>query len=61
VPAWRQVVDRLREAAVEFLIPPQVRFAGQPGEQHTCFVRDPAGNVLEFKAFAADRAVFAVD
>lgn len=60
VAAWRQVVGRLEEAGTAFLIRPQVRFAGQPGEQHTCFLRDPAGNVLELKAFADDAAVFAV-
>ena len=59
VATWRSLVQRLRAAGVAFLIQPQVRFADQPGEQHTCFVRDPAGNVLEFKAFADDRAVFA--
>ena len=58
VGAWKQLTSRLQDAGADFVIRPQVRFAGQPGEQHTCFVRDPAGNVLEFKAFAADRAVF---
>lgn len=59
VPAWRRLADRLVAAEAPFVIEPTVRFAGQPGEQHTCFVRDPAGNVLEFKAFTDDRAVFA--
>lgn len=27
------------------------RFAGRAGEQWTMFLRDPAGNALEFKAF----------
>jgi len=58
--AWRDLVDRLEAAEIEFLIEPQVRFAGQPGEQLTCFVLDPAGNALEFKAFNDDRAVFTV-
>ena len=58
--AWRDVVARLQAADVPFLIEPQVRFAGQPGEQLTCFVLDPSGNALEFKAFADDRSVFAV-
>jgi HAD superfamily hydrolase (TIGR01509 family) len=57
--AWHRLVDRLRDHGVSFLIEPTVRFAGEAGEQHTCFVRDPAGNVCEFKAFADDRAVFA--
>jgi extradiol dioxygenase family protein len=37
-----------------------LRFAGEPGEQKTMFVRDPSGNALEFKAFADDAQVFAV-
>jgi extradiol dioxygenase family protein len=32
---------------------------GRTGEQWTMFFRDPAGNALEFKAFADDSAVFA--
>jgi hypothetical protein len=55
---WQRLCDRLRSASVSFLVEPQIRFAGQPGEQMTLFVRDPSGNALEFKAFADDRAVF---
>ncbi|MDA3040502.1 MAG: VOC family protein [Actinomycetota bacterium] len=58
--AWRNLVSCLQAADVPFLIQPQVRFAGQPGEQLTCFVLDPSGNALEFKAFADDRSVFRV-
>ncbi len=58
---WRSVVERLQAASVPFIIRPQTRFAGQPGEQHTCFVSDPAGNALEFKAFAHDQEVFAAE
>ncbi len=60
VGAWWALVARLQAADVRFLIEPGVRFEGEPGEQHTCFVLDPAGNALEFKAFADDRQVFAV-
>ena len=42
-----------------WVIRPRVRFAGQPGEQHTMFLLDPAGNALEFKAFADDAQLFA--
>lgn len=35
-----------------FLIEPHRRFEGQAGEQGTLFIRDPAGNALEFKGFA---------
>ncbi len=48
---WRGLADRLRGAGVEFLIEPYVRNEGKVGEQATLFVRDPAGNALEFKAF----------
>ncbi len=50
---------RLEGAGVAFGIPPTTRFAGQPGEQRTMFLRDPAGNALEFKAFADDAMLFA--
>jgi extradiol dioxygenase family protein len=43
-----------------FVIEPYLRFEGQPGEQWTMFLLDPAGNALEFKAFADDSQVFAV-
>ncbi len=56
---WRALEARLRGAGVEFLIEPQVRFAGQVGEQATMFLRDPSGNALEFKAFADDGRIFA--
>ncbi|MEO1055522.1 MAG: VOC family protein [Actinomycetota bacterium] len=57
--SWSELAARLRAADVEFIIEPRTRFADTPGEQSTMFLRDPAGNALEFKAFADDRAVFA--
>jgi extradiol dioxygenase family protein len=56
---WKALADRLTIAGVEFVIPPTVRFAGQPGEQATMFLRDPAGNALEFKAMADPAKLFA--
>lgn len=56
---WQALADRLRAAGVTFVIEPHTRFEGQPGEQSTMFVLDPAGNALEFKAFADDAMVFA--
>lgn len=58
---WKSLADRLRECGVGFLVEPRVRFAGQPGEQATFFVKDPAGNALEFKAFADLGQLFATD
>ena len=56
---WRSLADRLVAANVEFVIEPHTRFAGEAGEQSTMFVLDPAGNALEFKAFADDSMIFA--
>ena len=52
MPQWQQLAQRLQQANVDFVIPPTLRFAGQVGEQATLFLYDPAGNALEFKAFA---------
>ncbi len=58
VEEFHRLADRLSAAGVEFVIAPYRRFAGQPGEQWTMFCYDPAGNALEFKAFADDADVF---
>ena len=48
---WEQLSAQLVEAGVEFIVEPHVRFRDGTGEQATMFLRDPAGNALEFKAF----------
>ncbi len=58
MPGWRSLAERLEAAGVEFLIRPQVRFAGREGEQATFFIRDPSGNALEFKAFSDPSRIF---
>ena len=58
LPEWHALEARLRAAGTRFLIEPQVRFAGQVGEQATMFLEDPSGNALEFKAFADDALIF---
>ena len=58
---WKSLARRLEAAGVEFIIPPTVRFAGEPGEQATMFLADPAGNALEFKAMADPAKLFATD
>jgi extradiol dioxygenase family protein len=56
--SWNALAERLKSAGVDFVIPPTVRFAGEPGEQATMFFRDPAGNALEFKAMADPAKLF---
>ncbi|WP_411286739.1 VOC family protein [Phenylobacterium sp.] len=59
LPQWEALAERLKAAGTRFIIEPQVRFKGEPGEQATLFFLDPSGNALEFKAFADDAMVFA--
>jgi len=56
---WRRLAERLQSAGTDFVIAPTVRFEGQPGEQATMFLLDPAGNALEFKAMADPAKLFA--
>jgi extradiol dioxygenase family protein len=56
---WRELAQRLKDAGTDFVIPPTIRFEGQPGEQATMFLLDPAGNALEFKAMADPANLFA--
>ncbi|MBS1168332.1 MAG: glyoxalase [Proteobacteria bacterium] len=59
MPQWEALAERLRAANIKFVIEPYVRFKGQVGEQATMFFLDPAGNALEFKAFADMSQIFA--
>jgi hypothetical protein len=56
---WEALAARLKAAGVKFIIEPYIRFKGQAGEQATMFLLDPAGNALEFKAFADMSTLFA--
>jgi extradiol dioxygenase family protein len=56
---FHELADRLRAAGTAFVIEPYLRFAGEPGEQWTMFLLDPAGNALEFKAFRDEAQLFA--
>lgn len=56
---WQALADRLRAAGTDFVMEPTIRFRGQPGEQATMFLRDPAGNAIEMKAFGSLDQMFA--
>lgn len=58
-PDWQALADRLTQAGVDFILPPQLRFEGQPGEQWTMFFCDPFGNPIEVKGFATLEQVYA--
>lgn len=59
---WQQLKDNLKQgeyaAEISWVIAPKIRFQGEVGEQATMFIRDPSGNVLEFKAFQNERMIF---
>lgn len=59
LPDWQVLADRLTAAKLDFVMPPQVRFEGQPGEQWTMFFRDPSGNPIEVKGFRSLAGVYA--
>ena len=58
LPDWQALADRLVQGGLNFVMAPQVRFEGQPGEQWTMFFRDPSGNPIEVKGFESLDAVF---
>lgn len=59
LPDWQALAQRLQTAGVEFVMQPQIRFAGQSGEQWTMFFLDPSGNPIEVKGFASLESVYA--
>ena len=56
---WQQLARRLEAAGTDFVLKPQLRFEGQPGEQWTMFFEDLSGNPLEVKGFRSLDAVYA--
>ena len=58
---WEALRDRIQAAGVNFILEPQIRFKGKPGEQGTMFVLDPSANALEFKYYEDDTMLFATE
>lgn len=59
LPDWQAMAKRLTDAGTEFVLAPQVRYAGEPGEQWTMFFCDPFGNPLEIKGFVSLDGLYA--
>ena len=55
---WKELSKKLDLLEINYLISPKIRFKNKPGEQGTFFLKDPSGNVLEFKTFKNDADVF---
>jgi uncharacterized protein len=60
LPDWQAMAGRLQVAQTQFVLVPQVRFEGQPGEQWTMFFRDPFGNPIEIKGLRSLDTLYAV-
>ena len=56
---WHELVEKLNNNKMDYLIEPTIRFEGEVGEQATLFILDPSGNALEFKAFKDKNQLFA--
>ena len=55
---FKEIKEKLEANNIDFLIKPQQRYSGQPGEQMTMFVFDFSGNPIEFKAFTDENQIF---
>jgi extradiol dioxygenase family protein len=59
LPEWQAMAQRLRDAGTDFVLEPQVRYAGEPGEQWTMFFCDPFGNPIEVKGLRSMEGLYA--
>ena len=55
---FEAIRQNLEDNNIEFVIKPQTRYAGLPGEQKTMFVFDFSKNPIEFKSFTNEEEVF---
>jgi len=55
---WQRLLDRARQQDLDFYREPMVRFPGHVLEHDTFFLRDPSGNLLEFKYYHHRSAIF---
>ena len=59
LPDWQAMAARLQAADTRFVLEPQVRFEGLPGEQWTMFFYDPFGNPIEIKGLRSFESLYA--
>ena len=59
LPEWQAMAQRLKDAGTQFVLEPQVRYAGEAGEQLTMFFCDPFGNPIEVKGLASLEGLYA--
>ena len=55
---WQALVDRAKTKGLKFYQEPRKRFEGKPIEHRTFFLEDPSHNLLEFKFYTHESAIF---
>lgn len=55
---WQALVDRANAKGLKFYQKPRARYPGQTIEHKTFFLEDPARNLLEFKHYTNEAAIF---
>jgi extradiol dioxygenase family protein len=56
--SWQQCLELAQANKLSFYQQPRVRFPGTNIEHHTFFLEDPSGNLLEFKYYTNESAIF---
>jgi len=55
---WKALVKRAEEKNLKFYMQPRQRFLGTPLEHRTFILEDPSSNLLEFKYYKFESAIF---
>ena len=55
---WQALADRAKARGLRFYQHPRVRFPGTRIEHRTFFLEDPSHNLLEFKHYTHESAIF---
>jgi extradiol dioxygenase family protein len=55
---WQVLADKANRNGLPFYQQPRVRFPGTRIEHHTFFLQDPSRNLLEFKHYTHESAIF---
>ena len=56
--AWQALADQAKAKGLTFYQQPRVRFPGTRIEHRTFFLEDPSHNLLEFKHYTHESAIF---
>ncbi len=55
---WDNFANRAKAKGLKFYQEPRIRFPGTRIEHHTFFLQDPSENLLEFKHYTHESAIF---